>query len=216
MVATLRYSDARRGTNRPAVAELGQPELLHALIESMPSVAISCAATALMYAEIDEHTDRFFEQMLVAANERGELVTVSNMLCFRGLTVAQRGDLDAAIEDLRESDALVPYLPTQQAAIYFHSYLADVLTNRGEVDEAESTPAELGVPEDVPHSGHMIFFLGARGWVRLARRDPEGARRDFAELGRIMETFGMRNPAVLAWRSHLALSLLALDRRDEA
>jgi DNA-binding CsgD family transcriptional regulator len=31
-----------------------------------------------------------------------------------------------------------------------------------------------------------------------------------------METFGMRNPAQLAWRSHLALALLALDRRDEA
>jgi DNA-binding CsgD family transcriptional regulator len=52
--------------------------------------------------------------------------------------------------------------------------------------------------------------------VRLARRDPEGARRDFVELGRIMESFGMRNPAVLAWRSHLALALLALDRREEA
>src|SRR5919202_4087346 len=167
MVATLRYFDARRGTNRAAVAELGQPELLHALIESMPSVAISCAATALMYAEIDEHTDRFFEQMLVAANERGELVTVSNMLCFRGLTLAQRGDLDAAIHDLRESDELISYLPTQQAAIYFHSYLADVLTNRGEVDAAERELAQLGIGDNVPVSGHVIYFLGARGWVRL-------------------------------------------------
>jgi DNA-binding CsgD family transcriptional regulator len=31
-----------------------------------------------------------------------------------------------------------------------------------------------------------------------------------------METFEMRNPAVVAWRSHLALALLALDRREEA
>jgi DNA-binding CsgD family transcriptional regulator len=31
-----------------------------------------------------------------------------------------------------------------------------------------------------------------------------------------MEAFELRNPAVLAWRSHLALTLLALDRRDEA
>jgi len=60
----------------------------------------------------------------------------------------------------------------------------------------------------------MIFFLGARGWIRLARRDFEGARADFEELGRIMETFGMRNPAVLAWRSHLALVLLALAPRS--
>jgi DNA-binding CsgD family transcriptional regulator len=31
-----------------------------------------------------------------------------------------------------------------------------------------------------------------------------------------MEAFEMRNPAVLAWRSHLALALLGLGRRDDA
>jgi DNA-binding CsgD family transcriptional regulator len=138
------------------------------------------------------------------------------MLAFRGLAVAQRGDLDAAIEDLRESDELVPYLPTQQGSIYYHSYLADVLTNRGEVDQAEAELAALGIPEDVPRSGHMIFFLGARGWIRLARGDFEGALRDYERLGDYMDSFGMRNPALLAWRSHLALPLLALDRREEA
>jgi DNA-binding CsgD family transcriptional regulator len=169
-----------------------------------------------MAAEFDEETDRFFDLVLAAARESGELVTLSNMLCFRGLTVAQRGDLTAAIDDLRESDQIVPYLPTQQGSIYYHSYLADVLTNRGEIDEADATLAELGVPEDVPRSGHMIFFLGARGWVRLARGDVEGARSDYERLGELMESFGMRNPAMLAWRSHLALSLSALERHDDA
>ena len=216
MVATLRYFDARRGTNREAVSELGRPILIGELIESMPSVAISCAATALMYAEADAEIDRFFDLMIKASKKRGELVTLSNMLCFRGLTLAQRGDLDAAIQELRESDELVRYLPTQQGAIYFRSYLADVLTNRGELDEAERVLAELGLPEEVAHSGHMIFFLGARGWLRLARRDLEGSRADFERLGRYMESFDMRNPAMLAWRSHLALPLLALERREEA
>jgi class 3 adenylate cyclase/DNA-binding CsgD family transcriptional regulator len=216
MVATLRYFDARHGTNREAVRSLGDPTLIQALIRSTPSVAISCAASALMCAEVDEETDRFFELMLRASKEGGELVTLSNMLCFRGLTLAQRGDLESAVEDLRESDELVSYLPTQQGAIYYHSYLADVLTNRGEVDEAEATLAELGIPEEVPPSGHMIFFLGARGWTRLARRNYEAARADFELLGRYMDSFGMHNPAVLAWRSHLALALLGLERRDEA
>jgi DNA-binding CsgD family transcriptional regulator len=68
----------------------------------------------------------------------------------------------------------------------------------------------------VAESGHLIFFLGARGWVRLARGNPEGARSDFARLGRCMDAFELRNPAVVAWRSHLALALLGLGRRDEA
>jgi DNA-binding CsgD family transcriptional regulator len=138
------------------------------------------------------------------------------MLCFRGLTMAQRGDLEAAFEDLRESDELVPYLPTQQGSIYYHSYLADVLTNRGELDEAEASLEALGVPEEVPRSGHMIFFLGARGWIRVARGDHDGALADYERLGELMEAFKMKNPAVLAWRSHLALPLLELGRRDEA
>jgi class 3 adenylate cyclase/DNA-binding CsgD family transcriptional regulator len=216
VVATLRYFDARRGTNRDAARELGDPAFIDALIASTPSVAISCAATALMVSEHDDETDRFFEVMLRSAKERGELVTLSNMLCFRGLTLAQRGDLESAVHDLRESDELVSYLPTQQGAIYFRSYLADVLTNRGEIDEAEETLAQLGIPEDVPESGHMIYFLGARGWVRLARGDTEQARADFERLGRYMEAFGMRNPALLAWRSHLALALLAVERDEEA
>ena len=216
MVATLRYFDARRGVNREGVRGLADARLLGALIESMPSVAISCAATALIYAELDPEVDRFFELMIAAAKKRGELVTLSNMLCFRGLALAQRGELESAMQDLRESDELVRYLPTQQAAIYFRSYLADVHTNRGELDEAERILAELDLPEDVPHSGHMIFFLGARGWLRLARRELAASAADFERLGRYMESFEMRNPAMLAWRSHLALPLLALDRRDEA
>jgi DNA-binding CsgD family transcriptional regulator/tetratricopeptide (TPR) repeat protein len=216
MIGTLRYFEARRGANREGVAELAEPKMIAALVESMPSVAISCAATALMYAELNDDLDRFFDVLMEAARKRGELVTLSNLLCFRGLTLAQRGDLEGAIQDLRESDELVSYLPSQQGAIYYRSYLADVLTNRGEVDEAEESLAGLGLPEEVAQSGHMIFFLGARGWVRYARRDFAGAAADWERLGKCTEAFEIYNPAVVAWRSHLALALLALERRDEA
>ena len=216
MVATLRYFDARRGIDRERVAALAEPAILGPLCESMPSVAISCAAWALMCAEVGPALDRYFDAVMATAKKRGELVTLSNMLCFRGLALAQRGDLEAATQDLRESGELVSYLPTQQGAIYFHSYLADVLTNRGEIDEAEASLAALELEEEVAESGHVIFFLGARGWLRYARRDFEGAASDWRQLGRCMEAFEMHNPAVLAWRSHLALALLGLDRRDEA
>jgi DNA-binding CsgD family transcriptional regulator len=216
MIGTLRYFDARRGVNREGAAELAEPKMVAALVESMPSVAISCAVTALMFAELNDDLDRFFDVLMEAARKRGELVTLSNLLCFRGLTLAQRGDLEGAIQDLRESDDLVSYLPSQQGAIYYRSYLADVLTNRGEVDEAEESLAGLGLPEEVAQSGHMIFFLGARGWVRYARRDFAGAAADWERLGECMEAFEMYNPAVVAWRSHLALALLGLERRDEA
>jgi DNA-binding CsgD family transcriptional regulator len=216
VVATVRYFEARQGSGRERMAALADPAMIAALIESMPSVAISCAVTALMYAEADAELDRFFDAVMAAARKRGELVTLSNMLCFRGLVLAQRGDLEGATQDLRESDELVEYLPSQQGAIYYHSYLADVLTNRGELEQAEASLAGLGLEEQVAESGHVIFFLGARGWLRYARRDYQGAASDFRQLGRCMEAFEIRNPAVVAWRSHLALALLGCGKHDEA
>ena len=216
MLATLRYFDGRRGENREAAAWLATPQALEGLIARMPSMATACAASALMYAEYDAELDRFFEVMMDAAKKRGELVTLSTLLCFRGLTLAQRGELKAAVADLRESSEVVPYLPSQQGVMYYRSYLADALTNRGELEEAEACLTELDLAEEVDETGHVIFFLGARGWLRYARRDFAGAASDFERLGRCMEAFDMRNPALMAWRSHLALALLGLGKRDRA
>src|SRR3954454_4837306 len=169
-----------------------------------------------MHAENDPELDRFFDVMMESARKRGELVTLSTLLCFRGLTFAQRGDLNAAIADLRESSEVVPYVPSQQGVLYYSSYMADVLTNRGEFAEAEACLTGLALPEEVADTGHVIFFLGARGWLRYARRDFVGAASDWERLGGCMEAFEMRNPSLLAWRSHLALALLGLGYRERA
>jgi len=216
MLATLLYFAGRRGENREAVKQLVDPRALDELSERMPSMAIACAASALMYAEYDAELDRFFDVMMDSARKRGELVTLSTLLTFRGLTLAQRGDLNAAIADLRESSEVVPYVPSQQGVLYFSSYMADVLTNRGELEEAEARLTGLSLPEEVDETGHVIFYLGARGWLRYARQDFAAAASDFDRLGRCMEAFDMRNPALLAWRSHLALALLGCGHRERA
>ena len=216
MLATVRYFEARRGENREAVVKLADAVVLDELTERVPSMAIACAASALMYAEYDAELDRFFDVMMESARKRGELVTLSTLLCFRGLTFAQRGDLNAAIADLRESSEVVPYVPSQQGVLYYSSYMADVLTNRGELEEAEASLAGLALSEEVAETGHVIFFLGARGWLRYARRDFARAASDWEQLGRCMEAFEMHNPALVAWRSHLALALLGLGYRERA
>jgi len=216
MLATVCYFKARRGENREAVARLADAAVLDELNERVPSMAIASAASALMYAEYDAELDRFFDVMMESARKRGELVTLSSLLCFRGLTFAQRGDLNAAIADLRESSEVVPFVPSQQGVLYYSSYMADVLTNRGELIEAEAHLNGLALPEEVEETGHMIFFLGARGWLRYARQDFAGAASDWERLGRCMDAFEMHNPALLAWRSHLALALLGLGERERA
>ena len=50
----------------------------------------------------------------------------------------------------------------------------------------------------------------ARGMLRLAQGDPEGAAADALACGRIIEAVGMRNPAISPWQTEAALAYLAL------
>jgi DNA-binding CsgD family transcriptional regulator len=63
---------------------------------------------------------------------------------------------------------------------------------------------------------HFIFFLTARGRLRLDQRRPENALDDFLAIGRIAEAVEIHNPAFRPWRSHAATALHALGRDGEA
>jgi DNA-binding CsgD family transcriptional regulator len=98
---------------------------------------------------------------------------------------------------------------------YHASFMADLLLERGELEEAEAALALTGLGEQLPGSVHSTFFGDVRGKVRLERRRPREALADFTEVGRILEPLEIDNPAFRAWRSHAALALHALGRDPE-
>jgi DNA-binding NarL/FixJ family response regulator len=100
--------------------------------------------------------------------------------------------------------------------LYSAVMLAGYLLERGQVDEAETVLARTGMGEQVPDHFHFLPFLGARGKLRLAQRNPAAALADFEAARRITTQLEISNPAEWPWRSHAAWALLALDRRDEA
>jgi DNA-binding CsgD family transcriptional regulator len=66
--------------------------------------------------------------------------------------------------------------------------------------------------ESYPHA----WFFEARARVHLAEADANRALDGFVSLGQYLDGIGVRNPALIAWRSPAALALLALGRSDEA
>ena len=100
--------------------------------------------------------------------------------------------------------------------MYLAAWLAEFLLERGAFEEAESVLGELALPEQVPLSMHFIFFLTARGKLRLQDRSPEKALDDFLAIGRIAESVEIHNPAFRPWRSHAAAALHELGREEEA
>jgi DNA-binding CsgD family transcriptional regulator len=77
--------------------------------------------------------------------------------------------------------------------------------------------AESAGLDDQPADNMQLFFLrSARGRLRLAARDPEGALADFQTILAFAEAGGTSNPNWLPARSLTALTLHQLGRGAEA
>lgn len=108
-----------------------------------------------------EEAIRRWEQAIPLAE--GEPVVLVRLLGNLGLELARAGRLEEAERTLRRAVAIQPWPDLQNG-------LAEVLTVRGRLDEAEALLAEVLARE--PDQGEALASLGR---LRLMRRDPAGA-----------------------------------------
>jgi DNA-binding CsgD family transcriptional regulator len=94
--------------------------------------------------------------------------------------------------------------------------LADVLVERGEVDEAQHWVALTGLESDWPEVFGFSFLLDSLARLRLAQGRVTEALLLARECGRRQRAWGIRNPGFLAWHSTLAAALAATGRTEEA
>src|SRR5947207_2489735 len=210
VLAQWAHEEERRGASRERAIEYARrAQALGALAEMDELLFAMNSLYALALAgEVDEATGAL-TTAIASAQERGDIVNLSVAYLVRGIVRWERGDLLGAEEDLRMGEVLEwPGLEAERAA-----YLAEVLLERGEPDEAHDLverPLAVGAP------GFRLHFLQARGRVRLETGRVEQALADFLEVGTITGSLGIENPAYAPWRSQAALSLYRLDRADEA
>ena len=216
LLAGLAHYEVRRGADRARTIALARRSAASGLVGQAVGHALYYPPRRPGAAGEVAAAMTYYEHAIDHARRGGDRLTLSGLLGFRGALATEQGDLLAAEQDLREGIELAKQSGVAGNVMYLAAWLTDFLLERGGLEEAAATVAELGLPEQVPELLHFIFFLDARGKLRLTQRKPDTALNDFMAIGRIAEPVEIRNPAFRPWRSHAALALHALGREDEA
>ena len=136
---------------------------------------------------------------------------------FRGYCQTRRGDLRAAVADLREAIDLSVAHGMRVAWPYNIGYLAHALLEQGEADEAARVIDEGGLPEQLPLDQlHLAWFRLYRGRVRIETGSPERGVEELLHVGETVRLVPYDNPSSVPWRSWVAEGLRLLDRNEEA
>ena len=216
ILAGLAHYETRRGIDRMRTLELAERAVASGLVERTAGHALYYAPHALGAAGKVSAAMGYYGRAIDHARRGGDLLSLAGLLGFRGRLRTEQGELLSAEQDLREGLELAQQTGIAGNVVYLAGWLTDFLLDRGALEEAETTIAAVGLPEEVPVSLHFIFFLGARGRLRLEQRDPVKALADFQAIGRIGEAVEIHNPAFQPWRSGAAVTLHALEDVDAA
>jgi DNA-binding CsgD family transcriptional regulator len=184
-------------------------------LEEAPSWSLWGAVSALLQADRYESALRVVDEALVEARRRGAAYMFAGASMVRASIRHTAGALIEAEADARASVEALPHRGAMLMPLSF-GVLAEVLVERGLLEEAVSALAEAGADGEIPESFSTVSLLRARAMVRLAQGDPKAAAADAEACGRALDTVGFRNPAATAWRSLKALALLAQDEPSEA
>jgi ATP/maltotriose-dependent transcriptional regulator MalT len=130
---------------------------------------------------------------------------------WRGQIRFRQGNLEEAETDFRLVSEIIRQISPSHPDLSFpNTFLADVLIERGRLDEAEETLAAVAPTS----SGHERWFLETRGRLRTAQGRLEAAVEDLSRFQPLSDRF--RGPCFLPWRSSLALAFHEMGQHQEA
>lgn len=157
--------------------------------------------------------DRLFSEGMDAARRSGSATEYSVATACRGYVRARMGLVSEAILDLEDTLAHSA-LGWRAASVSVLAGLLDCHLAKGDLAEAGRYATELEWFINYPGLlGAMAYH--ALGSMNAAMGDHEAAVDCFLKAGALVNEVG-DNPAVLAWRSDAAISMINLGRRQEA
>jgi DNA-binding CsgD family transcriptional regulator len=149
---------------------------------------------------------------LELARERKTPIDIGGALVFRAELYWHMGDLANAEVDARTLAEIADGYGWILGLGTANWVLGAVLTERGELEEAESVLFGGAVPPVYSY----VWALHARGLLRTAQERWAEAVEELRECGRRAAAIDQINPSLLPWRSSLAHALLPLGQAAEA
>src|SRR5262245_9720646 len=217
LLATMAHYEYRLALHRELAIELARRSLASGDLLASGSIAFFYAVVTLFRSGLLDEAVPIFNQAVAQARRRGDIFNVAFLLTWRGKCHTDRGDLRAAIADLREAIELSVAHGMRVAWSYNIGYLAHALLEQGEADEAARVLDRGGFPEQLPPDQlHLAGLRLYRGRLRVETGSPERGVEELLQVGETVRLVPDDNPSSLPWRSWAAEGLRLLDRNDEA
>ena len=217
LLATMAQHESRLALHRERAIELSRRALAPGNLLATGSIAFFYAVVTLFRAGLLDEAVPILDQAVAQARRRGDIFNLAFMLMWRGYCQTRRGDLRAAVADLREALDLAVTHGMRVAWPNNIGFLAHALLEQGDSDEAASVIDEGGFPEQLPVDQlHLVWLRLCRALVRIETGSPERGVEDLLQVGETVRPVAFDNPSGLPWRSWAAEGLRLLDRNDEA
>jgi DNA-binding CsgD family transcriptional regulator len=217
LLATMAQYEYRLGLHRELAIELAMRALAPGNLLASGSMAFYYAANVLPQSGLLDEAVSILNQAVAQARRRGDILNVAFILMFRGYCQIRRGDLRAAVADLREAIDLCVAHGILVAWPYNIGYLAHALLEQGEADEAARVIDQGDFPEQLPLDQlHLAWFRLYRGRLRIETGSPERGVQELLQVGETVRLVPFDNPTSVPWRTWAAEGLRLLDRDEEA
>jgi DNA-binding CsgD family transcriptional regulator len=217
LLATMAHFEYRQGLHRELAVELARRALAPGTLLASGSIAFYYAVNVLPRSGLLDEAVSIFDQAVAQARRRGDIFNVAFLLMWRGQHQTHRGDLRAAVADLREAIDLSVAHGMLVAWPYNIGFLAHALLEQGDADEAARVVDRGDFPEQPPlDQVHLVWFRLNRGRLRIATGSPERGVDELLQVGETVRLVPFDNPSSVPWRSWAAEGLRLLDRNDEA
>lgn len=207
---------AALGEDLTAARELARLAVAPRLSDQPLGMPRLVASTALMLADELDEAQEAISVLFADARQRGIRVTASSAAAHLAVVAHRSGRLTEAachVEIALETLPLESWGPRTRAFPISIAVLIDL--DRGLLDDAVRK-LETPLPPEAESGFGWIRLLHARGAVRLALGDHEGALRDLTGCGQRLSTRAWDNPALIGWRPLAAEAMVALGFEDGA
>jgi DNA-binding CsgD family transcriptional regulator len=217
LLGTMAHYEYQHGLRRERAVELARRALAPGNLLASGAIAFYYAAMVFPQSGLLGEAVSIFDQAVAQARRRGDILNVAFISMFRGYCQTRRGDLRAAVADLREALDLCVAHGMLVAWPYNVGFLAHALLEQGEADEAARVIDQGGFPEQLPVGQvPLVWFRLSRGRLRIETGGPERGAEELLQVGETVRLVPFDNPSSVPWRRWAAEGLRLLDRNDEA
>jgi DNA-binding CsgD family transcriptional regulator len=217
LLATMANYEYRLALHRERAIELARRALTSGNLLASGSMAFYYAVVTFTRAGLLDEPVRILDHAIAQARRRGDIFNVALLLLWRGKCQTHRGDLRAAVADLREAIDLAVAHGMRVAWPYNIGFLAEALLEQGEADEAARVIDEGDFAEQLPLDQLLlVWFRLHRARLRIQTGSPERGVKELFQVGETLRLIPFDNPSSLPWRSWAAEGLRLLGRNEEA